>query len=194
MGSLYLPHPVSSSVGQMNHFLCLPLQSSFLPTVEEDGGMVSPVPSRERLGHAGMGQVIPLCRPRRGKRVPRLVSSWGNHNWSHPRVRAQGGALQPLHHLWLEGVLPSCWFHGSRGGPGDTCGTPGQHPKPDLLLLEGYFSWSTADQAGGGSQRSQATSLCHSKNREFLNPIVGCNLKSVCLIRLNVFIGFIMKV
>ena len=59
-GSLYLPHPVSSSVGQMSHVLCLPLQSSFLPTVEEDGGVVSPVPSRERLGHAEMGQVIPL--------------------------------------------------------------------------------------------------------------------------------------
>lgn len=118
MGSLYLPHPVSSSVGQMNHFLCLPLQSSFLPTVEEDGGMVSPVPSRERLGHAGMGQVIPLCRPRRGKRVPRLVSSWGNHNWSHPGVRAQGGALQPLHHLWLGGYFPPAGFMGAEEGQG----------------------------------------------------------------------------
>lgn len=77
----------------------------------------------------------------------------------------------------------------------DTCGIPGQHPKPDLLLLEGYLSWSTAGQAGGGSQRrSQATSLCHSKNQEFLNPIVGCSLKSVCLISLTVFFGFIMKV
>lgn len=77
----------------------------------------------------------------------------------------------------------------------DICGIPGQHPKPDSLLLEGCLSWPTAGQAGGGSQRgSQAASLCQSKSQESLSPVGGCSLKSVCLISLTVFFGFIMEV
>ena len=118
MGFLCLPHPMSSSVGQMSHFLCLPLQPSFLPTVEEDGGGVSPVPSRERLGHAGMGQVIPLCRPRRGKGCPGSFPPGETITGVILESEPREGPSNPSITSGLGGYFPPAGFMGAEEGQG----------------------------------------------------------------------------